>query len=116
MSDPTGALATPLEVLEPGSRMRLLEAVDRLAREHQVERLVVGHPRQMDGSRGGEARRAEAFADALRDRTELPVVLWDERLTTVQAGRMTESRRGRKLLDSAAAALILQEYLDAQPR
>ena len=99
-----------------GSRVGLLEEVERLAGEHHVERLVVGHPRQMDGTRGREAERAEAFADALRDRTGLPVVLWDERLTTVQAARMTAGRGRRTSLDSAAAALILQEYLDAQPR
>ncbi len=93
-----------------------MEEVERLAREHRVAKVLVGHPRHLDGTRGAEAERAEAFAEAFRDRTGLPVELWDERLTTVQATRMTAGRRGRKPLDSAVAALILQEYLDAQPR
>lgn len=116
VSDPTGALATPLEVLDVESRHRLLEEVERVAGEYRVEGFLIGHPLRMDGRRGPEAQRAEAFAAMLRDRTGLPVVLWDERLTTVQAERMRRESRGRKPIDSAVAALILQEFLDVQPR
>ena len=91
----------------------------KVAEAHQVERIVVGCPRNMDGTRGPAALRAEAFAAALRRVVRTPVEMWDERLTTVSAERMlvaSDVRRTRRrdVRDRVAAAFILQAYLDAR--
>ena len=89
------------------------------AREQGVQQLVVGHPRNMDGSRGESARRAETFAASLEKAAALPVVLWDERMTTVSAiGYLNQTdTRGKKrkaVVDTVAATIILQDYLDSR--
>ncbi|HYM91907.1 MAG TPA: Holliday junction resolvase RuvX [bacterium] len=119
LSDPTGTVATPLLVLAHTDRRRDLAAVARLAAAHGVARIVVGWPRNMDGTRGPAARRAEAFADALRRLVDVPIDLWDERLSTVAADRTLREvgvRRDRRRVvrDQIAAALILQAYLTAR--
>ncbi len=121
LSDPTGTVAAPLLVLAHTDRRRDLAAVAGLAAAHGVARIVVGWPRNMDGTRGPAARRAEAFADALRRRLDVPVDLWDERLSTVEADRTLREAgvrrdRRRAVRDQIAAALILQTYLTARAR
>jgi putative pre-16S rRNA nuclease len=123
LSDPTGTIASPLETITvagpPGRRT--VERVAELCRRHGVARVVVGWPRNMDGSRGPAARQAEAFAERLRTALSLPVEMWDERLSSVSAertlleagARRDERRRSR---DRVAAALILQGYLEAHRR
>ncbi len=120
-SDPTGTVASPLlTLLHRGPR----DAVDRIAalcREHEIAGVVVGWPRNMDGTSGPAAGRAEAFARALRRAASVPVELWDERLTTVQAERAliegaVRRVERRTVRDRVAAALILQGYLDARAR
>ena len=98
---------------------KLAGQVAQTAREQAAAELVVGHPRNMDGSRGESARRAEGFAETLRTLTGLPVHLWDERMTTVSAiGVLNETNtRGKKrkaVVDTVAATIILQDYLDAR--
>lgn len=117
LSDPEGILAMPLTVVDVRTEEEALERIAELAREHEVDRVVVGLPLSMDGSMGLQAQRVTAFADTLAERMEIPVDTWDERLSTVAAGRaLTEAgvKRGkkRKRLDSAAACIILQGYLD----
>ena len=119
VSDPEGILAMPLAAIEARSENEALERIEALAREHDVERVVVGLPLSLDGSLGPQAQRVKSFADALAERIELPVVTWDERLSTVAAGRALADagvKRGKrkKRLDSTAASLILQGYLDRQ--
>jgi putative Holliday junction resolvase len=96
-----------------------LEAIQRLAKEEAAGTLVMGLPRNMDGSEGPQAQAARAFGNRLLG-GGLRVVFHDERLTSWQAAEQIGPRRGRERrsgeLDSAAARLILQEYLDAQPR
>ena len=121
LSDPTGTIALPLLVLVHTDRRRDLAAIAKLAASHDVTRIVVGWPRNMDGTRGPAARRAEAFASALRPLAGVPIDLWDERLTTVEAERTlreTRMRRTRRRAgrDRVAAALILQGYLAARSR
>ncbi len=121
VSDPTGTIATPLLTIPHQSLRRDLEYVVGLCRAHRITRIVVGWPRNMDGSVGPAARRAEEFADELRRVLRLPVDLWDERLSTVASerallqGDVRRSRR-RDLRDRVAAALILQAYLSARSR
>jgi putative holliday junction resolvase len=118
LGDPTGLIAAPLETIPFTGARRAVERIAALCREHEVAVIVVGWPRNMDGSRGPAATEAEAFAERLRAAVDVPVELWDERLSTaaaertlLEAGvRRDERRRTR---DRVAAAVILQGYLDA---
>lgn len=112
-------LASPVGTVAQPDTDKLLEEIAATVTREGVRALVVGHPRNMDGSRGESAQRAEAFAEALRERTGLPVTLWDERLTTVSAiGFLNETNvRGKKrkaIVDTVSATIILQEYLDSR--
>ena len=96
-----------------------LEALRRLAAEWEVERIVIGLPKNMNGTLGPQAALVLEFAEAVKAALGLPVVTWDERLSTVAANRALleadVSRRKRKaVVDTVAAALILQGYLDRQ--
>lgn len=117
MSDTLGLTAQGLTVLARRGAAVDLEAVSELATQHRVERIIVGLPLAMDGTRGTPARRAETFARVLERRTGLPVELVDERFTTAQGNRILleagVSRAKRKqLADQLAAQLILQHYLE----
>lgn len=124
LSDSLGLLATPLTVLQLASRETGMAAVEELVEEHHVERVVVGYPRSLDGTIGPQARRVEKYVARLRERLQAPgsprevgVTLWDERLSTALAERLiheTGRRVQRERIDSAAAAVILQSYLDSQ--
>ena len=119
VSDPTGTIATPLLTISHPSLRRDLELVADLCRTHAITRIVVGWPRNMDGTVGPAARRAEEFAEKLRRTLRLPVDLWDERLSTVASERAllqgdVRRRQRRDLRDRVAAALILQTYLSAR--
>ncbi len=112
-------LASPVGTLTQPDLEALCEEVAVVAARESAKEIVVGHPRNMDGSRGESAQRAEGFAEALATRTGLPVKLWDERLTTVSAiGFLNETNvRGKKrkqLVDTVSATIILQEYLDSR--
>jgi putative Holliday junction resolvase len=127
LSDPTGTLASPWRMLErPASEIEtvrlIAEEASRLAREDDgLEAIVVGWPRRLDGSPTGQTPIVEAFARALGDRVGVSVVLQDERLSSHEAeSRLTERghrdwRSRKKRLDAAAAAVILQDYLDHRP-
>lgn len=112
-------LASPVGTIEERSLERLAERLAALAREQSVEQIVLGHPRNMDGSRGESACRAEKFAVLLEQVAGLPVVLWDERMTTMSAiGYLNETNtRGKKrkqVVDTVSAVIILQDYLDSR--
>jgi len=114
LSDPLGILATPLTIIErrdePADIGTILEIVDR----NQVGQVIVGLPLSMDGTVGPQAEKVKAFTGELSHRTEVPVTFRDERLSTVSAKRLLhEAGRSWKTRDdAAAAALILQGYLD----
>ena len=119
LSDPSATIATPLETITAVGGRRAVEQVAALCRRHDVALVVVGWPRNMDGSRGPAAERAEAFAARLRETVPVPVELWDERLSTVAAERTlieagARRERRRETRDRVAASLILQGYLDAR--
>lgn len=125
ISDATGVLARPLDVLHAagGEQVRAVAAiVDRLSGEEDgLGTIVVGLPKRLDGSPNDQTPLVLAFADALRRRVPQPVVLQDERLTSVEAEsrlalRDRDWRSRKKKLDAAAAAVILQDYLDAADR
>ncbi len=119
LSDPEGIVAISLTVIERKSEDVALKQLIDLTHEHEVERIVIGLPRSLDGSLGRQAQAVQTFAESLAGCTELPVVTYDERLSTVAARRvMAEAgvKRGKrkKRLDSVAAAIILQAYLDRE--
>ena len=113
VSDPEGRVAVPLRILQRAGASADEQALADLARAEGIEAFVVGLPRSLDGSIGPQARRVQSFAGRLGKATGLPVRLWDERLTTVQA-RRTGGKKRRAPVDDLAAALILQSYLDRQ--
>lgn len=116
VSDETALIATPLRVVKRGSGDRA--EIDRLAREWNAERLIVGLPTGLSGREGPQAASVRVYADALAAALDLPLVYWDERLTTaiaeralIEAGHRRAQRKER--IDAVAAAVILQSFLDA---
>jgi putative Holliday junction resolvase len=121
VSDPLGWTAQGLPTLARENDPQLIEAVRRITRELDVERVVIGLPRNMNGTVGPQAKKALAFAEALRAALQLPVETWDERLTTVAAERSLaegglDGRKRRRSVDRVAAQLILQGFLDSLNR
>lgn len=118
VSDPGRSIASPAGAIERGDPAETLWRIGDAARRHEAAGIVVGLPLNMDGSEGPAARSARGFADSLRAALNLPVFLWDERLTTAEADRFLKSaglsRRKRSLrVDGIAAQRILQSYLDS---
>ena len=116
ISDDLGVFAHPLTTIYYKNQTQVLEEVMELAVEHQARGFVLGVPKNMDGTLGESARRSLRFARKLESRSDLPVILWDERLTTSQAEKemigLGKSRRKRKAgIDEAASVLILENYL-----
>ncbi len=118
ISDPERRLALPLGTVQVGRPPGEMRAVADLVRQHDVTLVVIGEPVSLDGERRARATHAANFADALRAMLTVPVVLHDERFSTVEAERslraagVTGARR-RSVVDAAAAQVILQSWLDA---
>ncbi|MGI9952981.1 Holliday junction resolvase RuvX [Moorellaceae bacterium AZ2] len=118
VSDPLGWTAQSVTTLKRGERLEDdLKALEALTKEYRVSKVVVGLPRNMNGTLGPQAEKILAFIQAAAEFLGLPVVPWDERLTTMAAERILLeadlSRRRRKgIVDRLAAVLILQSYLD----
>jgi putative Holliday junction resolvase len=119
VSDELGLLAHGLMVVTRNGGRRDLEAIARLVHEENIQGVVIGLPLNMDGSEGEAATRTRRFGAVLGEYLKLPVILWDERLTTWEAeGIIKEAsvrkRKRKQLVDIVAATLILQSYLDAK--
>ena len=126
VSDPTKLIATPMETLKTEKKAektaaKFVEVLDVYAAKMNctIDCLVIGMPLMMNGKRGLLADEVHYFADQLKILTSIPIILWDERLTTVQAERsLRESSLSRKkrakVVDSVAAIIILQSYLDSK--
>lgn len=120
LSDPLGLTAQNLETIwrkQENKLRQTLARIEELTKEYQVETIVVGYPKNMNNTVGERAEKALEFKEKLESRTGLPVVMWDERLTTLEANRtLMEAgvrRENRKqYLDGLAAVFILQGYLD----
>lgn len=116
ISDPTGLLAGFTAVIQSHKRDFVAQEVAKLAREHQVEELVLGFPRNMDGTEGPRADLYREFAGKVEETAGLPVILWDERRTTIEAHAILHEsgkrmKQHKKNVDAVAAALILEGYL-----
>lgn len=119
LSDSEARIASPLCTLEPKGSEDAVRLVVDAVREHDVQCVVVGLPIRLDGGESSASRRARRFAERVHERSGVRVVSWDERLTTAAAERSLreagiDGRRGRRVVDRVAAALLLQSYLDAQ--
>ncbi len=118
--DKNEILASPVCVITERSREALVEKVHRLAVEKEAECLVVGLPKNMDGTEGFRAEACKAFADVLQQACgDIPVLLRDERLTTVSAHRaLTDSgvfgKKRKQTVDAVSAVMILQDYIDSR--
>lgn len=116
ISDPTGFLAGFTTVIDARRPEAVAERVAALAREHSVEELVLGHPINMDGTWGPRSEKAQAMKALLEEAASLPVVLWDERRTTIDAHQILfnsgkNAKKRKKVVDAVAASLILEGYL-----
>lgn len=117
VSDPLGWTAQGLKTWRRSDLLEDFEEMKRLVQQYAVERLVVGLPRNMNGSLGPAAVEVQKFAEQLSQELGLEVVLWDERLSTVASERIllegnVSRRKRKKVIDKMAAVLILQGYLD----
>jgi putative Holliday junction resolvase len=119
ISDKSGFLASSLCVIEEKSDKRLVIKIADVAKENKAEILVVGLPKNMDGSEGESAIRARELAQQISERSGIPYVMQDERGTTItahaylSAGEVYGKKRKQKV-DAVAASIILQDYLDSQ--
>jgi putative Holliday junction resolvase len=118
ISDDLGMLAHPMTTIQVKAGDTILRIAE-IAKREKIGTIILGMPRNMDGSYGPAAEKVRGFAEKLRAAVECPVKLWDERLTTVaaqralhEAGRNT--KQSREVIDQAAAQLILQGWLDSQ--
>ena len=116
VSDPTGLLAGFTTVVTAYRPEAVAQRVAELAKEHGAEELVLGHPVNMDGSLGPRSEKARAMQALLAEATGLPVILWDERRTTIDAHHILyqsgkNAKQRKKVVDAVAATLILEGYL-----
>ena len=117
LSDPTGFLAGQTFLIKSRKQEVVLEELAALVQRQGAQELVMGYPRNMDGTLGPRAEKYAAFARRLEEATALPVALWDERRTTVDAHRIlgeqgVRAKNRKDKIDSVAATLILEGYLD----
>ncbi|MGH9601527.1 MAG: Holliday junction resolvase RuvX [Terriglobales bacterium] len=117
VSDPLGITAQGLETLRRKNKRTDFEALARVLEQYEIAEIVVGYPLRMSGVAGPQAEKMAAFAEQLRHRFQLPVHLWDERLTSAEAGRVLREtemsiRRRGQVVDRLAAVLILQSFLE----
>ncbi|BCU82494.1 putative pre-16S rRNA nuclease [Polycladomyces abyssicola] len=121
VSDPMGWTAQGVEVIDRARTPDWMARVGELVRQYEVEAIVVGLPRNMNGSIGPRGEACQAAAEELQRRFSLPVHLWDERLSTTAVERTLISgdvsrKKRKRVIDQLAASWILQGYLDAQRR
>ncbi len=119
ISDGLGITAQGLETIRRQNKGKDFEALGRLIARHRVAGIVVGYPLRMSGVAGTQAEKMARFAEELRQRFQLPVHLWDERLTSAQANRLLREtdmsiQRRAEVVDRLAAVLILQSWLDSR--
>jgi putative Holliday junction resolvase len=120
VSDPTGTLARPLTIITRASRQADFQAIAQLVDETAAERIIVGLPLSLDGTEGPQARTVRRYAERLAQAISIEVEFWDERYSSATAaeilrekGKRRRRRPAREAIDAAAAAVILQSFLEA---
>ncbi|MFC1568602.1 Holliday junction resolvase RuvX [bacterium] len=121
MSDPLQCIALPFETWENTSIDHILQKLSTLVSSHDIQILVVGLPITLKGERKKLAKEVERFCNHIKQKLDVPIVLWDERLTSVQAKRALielneKPSRNKGKIDRIAAVFILQNYMDAHPK
>ena len=121
LSDPSGIIAQPFMTFDTREDGDIFRKIEELIEEQNVERIVLGMPRNMDGSIGEKGQAVLEFSNLLSSRLKLPVILWDERLSSVESLKFlryagAKLHKHKKAVDRISAALILQGYLDSQKR
>jgi putative Holliday junction resolvase len=119
VSDPLGVTAQGLDTLRRKNKRTDFERLRQVIAEYEVREIVVGYPLHMSGDASAQSQRVSEFAEELRQRFQLPVHLWDERLTSTQANRVLREsemsiRRRAEVVDRLAAVLILQSFLESR--
>lgn len=120
VSDETRFLASGIGFIKPGGIVKTADKVAEIAMENNVVAVVVGHPMNMNGTRGPRAERAEEFAELLRERIpKIEVLLFDERMTTMAASRYlvetgTRGKNRKNVIDTLSAQILLQNFLDME--
>ena len=118
ISDEFGWTAQALEVIQRKGMIRDIERIKQLIKEYQIGDIVIGLPKNMNGKEGEQAKKVQRFLEELQTKVNLPIKTWDERLSTVMAektlleGDLSRAKR-KKIIDKAAAQVILQGYLDS---
>jgi len=120
MSDPEGRIAGSPSVIGVRTERQVIADIKELAAKEGIAEIVVGLPLSLDGKAGPQADKAKSFASRLAAASGVKVAMWDERFSTVEAGRLLlglskRIRRQKEKRDSIAAVLILQSYLDSRP-
>lgn len=120
ISDESKSIAMPLDVMDAKRVGNDYSLIKELCKKKNVERIIIGHPLNMDGSKGPAARKVGEIAKQLEQDMEIPVELWDERLSTEMVERSlirddVSRQKRKKLVDKLAAQVILQSYLDVEP-
>jgi putative Holliday junction resolvase len=120
VSDPTGTLARPLTIITRASRQADFQAIAQLVEDTAAERIIVGLPLSLDGTEGPQARTVRRYAERLAQTVSVEIEFWDESYSSALAseilrdkGKRRRRRPVREAIDAAAAAVILQSYLDA---
>ncbi len=118
ISDPTGLIATPYKVIPSRNYEKLLTAVEVVIQEILPEKVILGYPERTDGAKSEMCQRIERFREELKERFDIDAELVDEKYTTVIASQMlhaggVNAKEQRKTIDAAAAAVLLQGYLDS---
>ncbi|MBQ8839997.1 MAG: Holliday junction resolvase RuvX [Clostridia bacterium] len=118
LSDPTGFLASGIGCIKSTSFLKTADEVVRIAKEKGATLIVLGHPINMNGTLGPRSEKAQAFKKHLEELCQIPVVLFDERLSTANAHTMlnitnTKGQKRKNIIDEMSACLILQSYLDS---
>ena len=119
VSDALGITAQGLPTLQRKNKRADFAELERILREHSIAEIVVGHPMRLSGQASAQTIKVQAFAEELRERFGLPVHLWDERLSSVQANRLLREtdmsiRRRAEVVDQMSAVIILQSFMEAR--
>ena len=119
VSDLLGITAQGIETLERKNKRRDFARLERVLREYQIVEIVLGNPLRMSGEEGTQSQKVAEFAEQLRQKFQIPVHLWDERLTSAEANRLLREadlsiQKRAQAVDRMAAALILQSFLQAR--
>lgn len=119
VSDPLGITAQGIETLQRKNKRADFGRLERTIRQYEVREIVLGNPLRMSGEEGTQSQKVAEFAEELRQRFEIPVHLWDERLTSAEANRLlreaeVSTQKRVQAVDRMAAVLILQSFLQAR--